>query len=78
LRSKIKALHLADLNFYFVQCDATCQVVPIMCQEEPAARGSVVSGKAGEFLVETLKAQAKTEGVSVFEKEFPHLLDLDR
>jgi hypothetical protein len=37
-----------------------------ICEEETAARWSVVAGKVGEFGVEALKAEVEVEGGGVF------------
>jgi hypothetical protein len=45
-------------------------------QQQAAFRRGVIAGKAGEFFVEVLKAQAETEGLGVFEEELASLRDL--
>ena len=78
LRAQVEALHFADAGLKFVQGDAACELPFVRCQQKAAFGRSVVAGKAGEFLVEVLKAEAEAEGLRVFEEEFAGLGDLGR
>ena len=61
-----------------MQRDATRQLSSIFGQQKTPVGRSVVTGKSGQFLVETLKAQTETERLRVLEKKFAGLFDLRR
>ncbi len=78
LRAEIEPLHFADSRLQSMQRHATCQLAPIRREQQPAVGRSVISGEAGEFLVETLKAQTEAERLCVLQKEFAGLFNLGR
>jgi hypothetical protein len=59
-----------------VKRDTTRQLAFVLRQQQPPFRMSVVTGQAGDFLVEILKTQAEAEGLRVFEEEFASQSDL--
>ena len=59
LWTKIKALHLADVGFEFVQGDAGGELPVVLSEQEAAFRRGVVSWKTFKFLVEILEAEAE-------------------
>ena len=61
-----------------MQRNTTRQLTPVLGNQQPAIGRSIVSGKAGEFLLEALKAQAEAERFSVLEKKLTRLRDLGR
>jgi hypothetical protein len=61
-----------------MQSNTTSGLAVVSCENQPTARRGVVSGKAGEFLIEALKAQAEAERLSIFKEELADLRYLGR
>ncbi|PYV47669.1 MAG: hypothetical protein DMG92_15800, partial [Acidobacteria bacterium] len=68
--------HFADLGAKFVQGNTACGVALMRGEQQTAVGRGIVSGERCEFLVETLKAEAEAERLSVFEKELAGLGNL--
>jgi hypothetical protein len=61
-----------------MQRHTTCKLAPIRREQQPPVGRSVISGEAGELLIETLKAQTEAERLCVLEKKFASLFNLGR
>src|SRR5258707_8150117 len=68
LRAQVQAFHLADTGSQLVKRNAGRKFAVVFREQQAAVWGSVLAGKFREFFVETLKAEAETEGLGVFQE----------